>query len=85
MNRGSILDMVSIFVLSKTYIVTLQPTQAPTQWVPGAQSLGIKRPERETVFPPIYIHDIGRDKFVLTFTVWKNEVSCCKYPIVEEA
>jgi hypothetical protein len=30
----------------------LWPTQPPIQWVPGALSLGLKRPEREDDHPP---------------------------------
>jgi hypothetical protein len=29
------------------YRMVLDPTQPPTQWVPGALSLRVKRPERE--------------------------------------
>jgi hypothetical protein len=30
----------------------LEPTQPPIQWVPGALSLGVKRPEREADHSP---------------------------------
>jgi hypothetical protein len=29
------------------HLLALGPTQPPIQWVPGALSLGVKRPERE--------------------------------------
>jgi hypothetical protein len=36
-----------IFLLTTVSRTALEPTQPPIQWVPGAVSLGVKRPGRE--------------------------------------
>jgi hypothetical protein len=41
--RGSIPGGGKIFLLSTTPKPNLELTQPPTQWVPGALSLGVKR------------------------------------------
>jgi hypothetical protein len=38
----------SNFKIVTSFRPALGPTQPPTQWVPGALSLGVKRPRRET-------------------------------------
>jgi hypothetical protein len=38
---------LGIFLFTTVSIPALGPTQPPIQWVPGAPSLGIKRPRRE--------------------------------------
>jgi hypothetical protein len=38
----------------------LEPTQPPIQWVPGAPSLGVKRPEREADHPPPNSADVKK-------------------------
>jgi hypothetical protein len=37
-----------IFLFTTVSVTALEPTQPPVQWVPGAISVGVKRPERET-------------------------------------
>jgi hypothetical protein len=57
----------------------LGPTQPPIKWVPGALSLGVKRPWREADHSPpscvqvkecveIYLHSPNTPSFYLTFT-----------------
>jgi hypothetical protein len=41
-----------IFLFTTTPRTDLGPTQPPTQWVPGAVSLGVKRPVREADHSP---------------------------------
>jgi hypothetical protein len=38
---------LGIFLSTTASRTALEPTQPPIQWVPGALSLGVKRPERE--------------------------------------
>jgi len=38
---------LKIFLFDTASRPALEPTQPPTQWVPGALSLGVKRPGRE--------------------------------------
>jgi hypothetical protein len=40
-------QVLGIFLFTTTSILALGPIQPPIQWVPGALSLGIKRPGRE--------------------------------------
>jgi hypothetical protein len=40
---------IFLFTMSRT---TLEPTQLPIQWVPGALSLGVKQPGREADHSP---------------------------------
>jgi hypothetical protein len=44
--QGSIRGL-GIFLLTTASRMALGPTQPPIQWVPGALSLGVKRPGRE--------------------------------------
>jgi len=37
---------LGIFLFTFTSRIALVPTQPPIQWVPGALSLGVKRPRR---------------------------------------
>jgi hypothetical protein len=39
---------LGIFLFTTVFRTTLGPTQPPIQWVPGALSLGVKRPGCET-------------------------------------
>jgi hypothetical protein len=39
---------LGIFLFTTASRTALGPTQPPIQWVPGALSLGVKRPGRET-------------------------------------
>jgi hypothetical protein len=41
---------ISLFTTAS--ITALGPTQPPVQWIPGALSLGVKRPGREAYHPP---------------------------------
>jgi hypothetical protein len=43
---------LGIFLFTIASRTALGPTQSPSQWVPGAVSLGSKRPERETDHSP---------------------------------
>jgi hypothetical protein len=52
-NRGSISDGgLGIFLFDAISVAALGPTQPPIQWVPGALSLGVKRPVREADHSP---------------------------------
>jgi hypothetical protein len=51
-SRGSIPGRGKISVLSTATIPALGPTQPPIQWIPGALSLGVKRPGREADHSP---------------------------------
>jgi hypothetical protein len=43
----------SLFIVPEfVYIMALWPTQPPTQWIPGALSLGVKRPGGEANHSP---------------------------------
>jgi hypothetical protein len=39
----------------------LEPTQPPIQWIPGALSLGLKRPEREADHPSPYSAEVKNE------------------------
>jgi hypothetical protein len=41
------LQGLGIFLVARASRLALGPTQPPIQWVPGARSLGVKRPGRE--------------------------------------
>jgi hypothetical protein len=41
-----------IFLFTTVSRTALRPTQPPTLWVPGALSLGVKRPGRQTDHSP---------------------------------
>jgi hypothetical protein len=43
---------LGIFLFTTVSRMALRPTQPPIQWVPGALSLGLKRPEREADHSP---------------------------------
>jgi hypothetical protein len=43
---------LTIFLLTTASITALGPTQPPIQWVPGALSVGVKRPGREEDHSP---------------------------------
>jgi len=43
---------LGIFLLTTVCRPALGPTQPPIQWVPGALSLGVKRPRREADHSP---------------------------------
>jgi hypothetical protein len=43
---------VGIFLFITVSRQALEPTQPPIQWVPGALSLGVKRPGRESDHSP---------------------------------
>jgi hypothetical protein len=43
---------LGIFLFTTASRTALGPTQPPTQWVPGALSLGVKRPGREADHSP---------------------------------
>jgi hypothetical protein len=43
---------LGIFLFTTASRTALGPTQPPIQWVPGALSLGVKRPEREDEHSP---------------------------------
>jgi hypothetical protein len=47
---------LGIFIFTIMSRMALGPTQPPIQWVPGALSLGVKRPGREAIPPlPQYV------------------------------
>jgi hypothetical protein len=43
---------LGIFLFTTASRTALEPTQPPIQWVPGALSLGVKRPGREADHSP---------------------------------
>jgi hypothetical protein len=43
---------LGIFLFTTASRTALDPTQLPIQWVPGASSLGVKRPGREADHSP---------------------------------
>jgi hypothetical protein len=43
---------IGIFLFTTASRPALEPTQPPIQWVPGALSLGVKRPVREVQHSP---------------------------------
>jgi hypothetical protein len=49
---------LGIFLFTSASITALGPTQPPIQWVPGALSLGIKRPGRETDHSPPFSAEV---------------------------
>jgi hypothetical protein len=49
---------LGIFLFTTASRTALGPTQPPIQWVPGALSLGIKRPGREADHSPPYIAEV---------------------------
>jgi hypothetical protein len=60
-NRGSRLRFpagAGIFLLTTASRPALGPTQPPIQWVPGALSLGVKRPGREADHSPPYSAEV---------------------------
>jgi hypothetical protein len=46
------LQGLGIFLFTTASRPALRPTQSPIQWVPGALSLGVKRPRREADHSP---------------------------------
>jgi len=46
------LSPLGIFLFTTASRIALRPTQPPIQWVPGALSLRVKRPGRETDHSP---------------------------------
>jgi hypothetical protein len=49
---------LGIFIFTTASRTALGPNQPPIQWVPGALSLGVKRPGRETHYSPLSIAEI---------------------------
>jgi hypothetical protein len=45
--------MAGIFLLITASRTAMGPTEPPIQWVRGALSLGVKRPEREADYSPL--------------------------------
>jgi hypothetical protein len=43
---------LGIFLFTTAFRTALGPTQPPIQWIPGAFSLGVKRPGREADHSP---------------------------------
>jgi len=48
-NVNNVKDLGAVFYKKNYTEITCRNTQSPIQWVPGALSLGVKRPERETL------------------------------------
>jgi hypothetical protein len=59
--------MLGIFLFATVSRTALEPTQPPFQWVPGALSLGVKRPEHEADHSPPYGADV-KDAWSYTST-----------------
>jgi hypothetical protein len=49
---------LGVFLFTTASRMALRPTQPPIQWVPGALSLGIKRPGREADQSPPYSAEV---------------------------
>jgi hypothetical protein len=49
---GSVRRGMGIFLFTTASRTALEPTQTPIQWVPGALTLGVKRPGREADHSP---------------------------------
>jgi hypothetical protein len=49
---------LGIFLFTTASRTALGPTQHPIQWVPGALSLGLKRPGREADHSPLSSADV---------------------------
>jgi hypothetical protein len=49
---------LGIFLFTTASRTALGPTQTPIQWVPGALSLGLKRPGREADHSPPYSAEV---------------------------
>jgi hypothetical protein len=49
---------LGIFLFTTASRMALKPTQPPIQWIPGALSLGIKRPGRETGHSPPFSAEV---------------------------
>jgi hypothetical protein len=56
--RGSIPGRGKIFLFSIASRPVLRPTQPPIKWVPGAISLGVKRPGCEADHSPISLVEV---------------------------
>jgi hypothetical protein len=56
---------LGIFLFTTVSVTALEPTQPPIQWVPGALSLGVKRPVREADH---HLHLVPRSKNEWSYT-----------------
>jgi hypothetical protein len=45
-------QVLGIFLFTTASRLALEPTQSPIQWIPGALSLGVKRPGLEADYSP---------------------------------
>jgi hypothetical protein len=64
-DRGSRVPRLGIFLFTTASRTALGPTQPPIQWVPGALSLGVKRPGVKLT---THLHLVPRSKNEWSYT-----------------
>jgi len=73
-NTEKLTILKSIFLFITASRPTLGPAQPPIQWVPGALSLGVKRPGREADYSPLSSAEVK--EFVVLYLHSPDTPSC---------